>query len=103
MLHHVTGREIERGRIFWDDCDKAIFTIASAIAEMERNILVESIKGGIRRAKENGKRLGRPKTLNLDVEELKKLRKQGLSFKKIGERVKACPATIYKTLRRSPP
>jgi DNA invertase Pin-like site-specific DNA recombinase len=93
---------VERGRKFWDDWDKAIFTIVSAIAELERNIIVERIKGGIRRAKENGKKLGRPKRLNLDIEELKKLRKQGLSFKKIGERVKACPATIYQTLRRSP-
>jgi len=80
---------------------KAIFTIVSAIAELERNIIVERIKGGIRRAKENGKRLGRPKRLNLNVEELRKMRDQGLSFKKIGERVKACPATIYQILRRS--
>ena len=95
------GRGIKRGRIFWDGRDKAIFTIVSAIAELERNIITKRVKGMIRRAKENGKRLGRPKTLNLDVEEFKKLRKRGLSVKKIGERVKACPATIYQTLRRS--
>ena len=80
---------------------KAIFTIVSAIAELERNIIIERVKAGIRRAKENGKRLGRPKRLNLNVQELKKMRDQGLSFKKIGERVKACPATIYQILRRS--
>jgi DNA invertase Pin-like site-specific DNA recombinase len=80
---------------------KAIFTIVSAIAELERNIIVERVKAGIRRAKENGKRLGRPKKLNLNVEELQRLRDQGLSFKKIGERVRACPATIYQTLRGS--
>jgi DNA invertase Pin-like site-specific DNA recombinase len=100
VLHHVMGRGIERGRIIWDDCDKAIFTIVSAIAELERNIIVERIRAGIRKAKENGKRLGRPKRLNLNVEKLKKLRKQGLSFKKIGETLKACPATIYHTLKR---
>ncbi len=80
---------------------KAIFTIVSAIAELERNIIIERVKAGIRRAKENGKRLGRPKRLNLNVEELQKMRQEGLSFKKIGERVKACPATIFQTLRRS--
>ena len=80
---------------------KAIFTIVSAIAELERSIIVERVKAGIRRAKENGKRLGRPKRLNLNVEELGKMRDQGLSFKKIGERVNACPATIYQILRRS--
>jgi DNA invertase Pin-like site-specific DNA recombinase len=80
---------------------KAIFTIVSAIAELERNIIIERVKAGIRRAKENGKRLGRPKRLNLNVEELRKLRNQGLSFKQIGDRVKASPATIFQTLRRS--
>jgi DNA invertase Pin-like site-specific DNA recombinase len=91
--------------IYWytsSPLGKAIFTIVSAIGELERYIIIERVKAEIRRAKENGKRLGRPKRLNLDVEELKKLRKQGLSFKKIGERVKACPATINQTLRRSP-
>lgn len=80
---------------------KAVFTIVSAIAELESNIIVERVKAGIRRAKEKGKRLGRPKRLNLNVEELQKMRDRGLSFKKIGEKVNACPATIYQTLRRS--
>jgi len=80
---------------------KAIFTIISAIAELERNIIIERVKAGIRRAKENGKQLGRPKKLNLDVQELQKMRNQGLSFSKIAGRVHACPATIYQILRRS--
>jgi DNA invertase Pin-like site-specific DNA recombinase len=80
---------------------KAVFTIVSAIAELERNIIVERVKAGIRRAKENGKRLGRPKRLNLNIEELQRMRDRGLSFKKIGEKVNACAATIYQTLRRS--
>ena len=74
---------------------KAIFAINSAIAELERNIIIERVTAGIRRAKEYGKRLGQPKRLNLDVEELKKLRKQGLFFKKIGQRLNVCAATIY--------
>ena len=80
---------------------KAMFTIVSAIAELERSIIVERVKAGIRRAKDNGKRLGRPKRLNLNIQELQKMRDQGLSYKKIGERVKACPATIYQTLQKS--
>jgi len=78
---------------------KAIFTIVSAIAELERNILLERVRAGLRRARENGVILGRPKKLNLNVEELRKMRDQGLSFKKIGDKVKACPATIYQILR----
>ena len=77
---------------------KAIFTIVSAIAELERNIIVERVQAGIRRAKENGKALGRPKRLNLDARELRKMRDEGLSLRKIAEKVKVCPATVYKTL-----
>ncbi len=37
----------------------AIFTIISAVAQLERDIIAERVKAGLRRAKENGKRLGR--------------------------------------------
>ena len=80
---------------------KAAFTIVSAIAELERNIIIERVKAGIKRAKENGKRLGRPRRLNLNLEELRRMRDKGLSYREIGMRVKACPASVYKTLRKS--
>ena len=79
---------------------KAIFTIVSAIAELERNIIVERVRAGIRRAKENGKALGRPKRLNLDAREVRKMRDEGLSLRKIAEKVKVCPATVYKILKK---
>ena len=75
-----------------------MFTIVSAIAELERSIIVERVKAGIRRAKENGKALGRPKRLNLDARELRKMRDEGLSLRKIAKKVNACPASVYKTL-----
>lgn len=80
---------------------KAMFTIVSAIAELERNIIVERVKAGIRRARENGKKLGRPKRLNLDSSELLRFREQGLSLRQIAGKVNACPATVYKTLLKS--
>ena len=79
---------------------KAMFTIVSAIAELERNILLERVRAGLRRAKENGRILGRPKRLDLDIRELQKMRdKEKLSFRQIAKRVKACPATVYKSLK----
>ena len=79
---------------------KAMFTIVSAIAELERNILLERVRAGLKRAKENGTILGRPKRLDLDVKELQKMRdKEKLSFRQIAKRVKACPATVYKSLK----
>ena len=38
----------------------AIFTIISAVAQLERDIIAERVKSGLRRARDNGKRLGRP-------------------------------------------
>ena len=40
---------------------EAIFTIISAMAKLERDIIAERVRGGLRRAQANGKRLGRPK------------------------------------------
>jgi DNA invertase Pin-like site-specific DNA recombinase len=79
---------------------KAIFTIVSAIAELERNIIVERVKAGLHRAKEKGKRLGRPK-LALNVQELRRMRDQGLSLREIGKEINACAATVHKTLMKS--
>jgi len=78
---------------------KAMFTIVSAISELERNIILERVKAGLRRAKENGRILGRPKRLDLDVKELQKMRDKGLSFRQIAKRVRACPASVYKSLK----
>jgi DNA invertase Pin-like site-specific DNA recombinase len=80
---------------------KAMFTIVSAIAELERNIITERIRGGIRRAKERGKVLGRPKVLNLDLDELSSLKEEGLSLRKIARRVNCSPDTVYKILSKS--
>jgi len=76
-----------------------MFTIVSAIAELERNILLERVRAGLKRAKENGRILGRPKRLDLDVKELQKMRDKGLSFRQIAKRVRACPASVYKSLK----
>jgi len=38
--------------------------------------------------------------LDLDVKELQEMRdKEKLSFRQIAKRVKACPATVYKSLK----
>ncbi len=38
---------------------QAVFTIIAAIAQLERSLIVERVKAGLRRAKAEGKRLGR--------------------------------------------
>jgi DNA invertase Pin-like site-specific DNA recombinase len=39
----------------------AVFTIIAAIAQLERSLLVERVKAGLRRARDQGKHIGRPR------------------------------------------
>jgi DNA invertase Pin-like site-specific DNA recombinase len=54
---------------------------------LERDIIVERVKAGMRKAKEQGKRLGRPKAA-VDIDGILSLRRQGLSLQAISDRVK---------------
>ncbi|HEV2275363.1 MAG TPA: recombinase family protein, partial [Acidobacteriaceae bacterium] len=57
---------------------RAIVVIVSAIAELERNLIVERVKSGMRRARLEGRRIGRP-TVTIDREALRRDRARGLS------------------------
>src|SRR5712675_1015283 len=39
---------------------KMIFTVLAAVAELERSLIVERVRAGLRNARAKGKRLGRP-------------------------------------------
>ena len=62
----------------------AIFTIISAVAQLERDIIAERVKAGLRRAKKNGKKLGRPK-VDVDLDQVKTLHSQGYSTRAIAQ------------------
>ncbi len=79
----------------------AIFTIISAVAQLERDIIAERVKAGLRRAKENGKKLGRPR-LSLDLEKIQKLRSQGLSLRAIAKATGISRTTVSDILKLSP-
>jgi len=78
----------------------AIFTIISAVAQLERDIIAERVKAGLRRAKENGKHIGRP-SARVDRDEALKLRREGLSLRGIGEQLGVSHVTIRRILNGS--
>ena len=80
--------------------DGAIFTIISAVAQLERDIIAERVKAGLRRAVANGKKLGRPK-LDVDVEEVHRLRAQGLSLRAIAKECGISRTTVSDLLGAS--
>jgi DNA invertase Pin-like site-specific DNA recombinase len=61
---------------------KMAFTALGAVAELERSLIAERVRAGIRNARAKGKRIGRPK-VNVDASRIATLRAQGLSWSEI--------------------
>ena len=76
----------------------AIFTIISAVSQLERDIIAERVKMGLRRAKEEGKQLGRPRA-SIDLEKLNRLHSEGLSHRQIAAELGTSHATVGRMLR----
>lgn len=61
---------------------RMVFTVLGAVAELERSLIVERVKAGLRNARAKGRKLGRPRTV-VDVARVASLRAQGLGWKRI--------------------
>ncbi len=77
---------------------EAIFTIISAMAKLERDIIAERVKGGLRKAKANGKRLGRPKN-EVDTKKVIEYRKQNKSIRQIANELNLSKGAVQRTLK----
>jgi len=75
----------------------AIFTIISAVAQLERDIIAERVKAGLRRAKEGGKKLGRP-SKKVDRYEIRRLRSEGRSLRQIAAKLNVSKNTVARHL-----
>jgi DNA invertase Pin-like site-specific DNA recombinase len=74
---------------------KMVFTVLGAVAELERSLIVERVKAGLRNARAKGKRLGRPRSV-VDASRVAALRSQGLGWKKIAAEVGIGVGTLYR-------
>ena len=77
---------------------KLLFQVMCAVAEFEREITSDRVKLGLKNAKRKGKRLGRPPTSERVVQEAKRLRKEGLSYREISDKLKIDHTTLFKKL-----
>jgi DNA invertase Pin-like site-specific DNA recombinase len=80
----------------------AMFTIIGAMAQLERDIIRERVKAGLEHARARGVRLGRP-VASVDVEDLRTLRRQGLSVPDLARRFHCSRSTIRRRLRQGSP
>src|SRR5580658_7950106 len=65
---------------------KMVFTVLGAVAELERSLIGERVRAGLRNAKAKGKRLGRPRVI-VDAARIASLRAGGISWRTIARQV----------------
>lgn len=80
---------------------RAVVIIIGAIAELERGLIVERVKAGLRRARLEGQRLGRP-ALPLDREAILRDRRHGHSLGQLAHTYQASRTTIHRLLHEQP-
>jgi DNA invertase Pin-like site-specific DNA recombinase len=72
---------------------KMVFTVLGAVAELERSLIRERVRAGLRNAKAKGKLIGRPR-VKADIAHILDLRDQGLSWLAIGEKLGIGEGTV---------
>ena len=77
----------------------AVFTIIAAIAQLERSLIVERVKSGLRRARAEGKRLGRPR-LKVDERQLRIVASQNLPVRAAAKALGVSPSSYLRLVRQ---
>jgi DNA invertase Pin-like site-specific DNA recombinase len=76
---------------------RAIVVIIGAIAELERNLIVERVRAGMRRARLEGRHIGRP-SLELDRKAIVRDRQHGDSLGTIARNHRISRTTVHRVL-----
>ena len=108
--HHLLsiGKELESVAVDLVALDQAIdtttpsgrllFHVLAAIAEFERDLIRDRVIAGLRRAKAQGRRLGRPRLHHVDITEARRLVAAGLSLRAAGRALAVHPMAIRRAL-----
>jgi DNA invertase Pin-like site-specific DNA recombinase len=81
---------------------KMVFTVLGAVAELERSLIVERVRAGIKNARAKGKRLGRPRKIR-NPDQINQLRANGASWRAVGIALGVSPSTAFCASSRSSP
>jgi DNA invertase Pin-like site-specific DNA recombinase len=76
---------------------KMVFTVLAAVAELERSLIVERVKAGLRNARAEGKRIGRPSS-GVDASQIASLRAESVSWREIERRMGVSARTARRAL-----
>ena len=78
---------------------RAVVVIIGAIAELERSLIVERVRCGMRRARLDGQHIGRP-ALSIDREALVRDRAQGYSLRQLAKLHAISRTSVIRALRQ---
>jgi DNA invertase Pin-like site-specific DNA recombinase len=76
---------------------KAMFQMLGVFAEFERAIIIERVHAGLRRARANGTRLGRPRT-PVDLGRVAQMRAAGTSIRGCAKALKVSPMSVARAI-----
>ena len=79
---------------------RAIVVIVGAIAELERSLIVERVRAGMRRAKLEGRRIGRA-PLAVDREQIVRDRRSGMSLRQVAQKHHISRASVCRLVKES--
>src|SRR5262245_28208534 len=80
---------------------KMVFTVLGAVAELERSLIAERVRAGLRNARAKGKRLGRPRVA-VHAARIATLRAQGRSWREITMQTGTSKGTAQRALSGLP-
>jgi DNA invertase Pin-like site-specific DNA recombinase len=75
-----------------------IFTVLAAVAELERSLIAERVRAGLRNTRAKGKWVGRPRVA-VDAAQIARLRAQGRSWPQIARELGVGVGTVYQAAR----
>jgi DNA invertase Pin-like site-specific DNA recombinase len=108
--HHLVtlGKELEALGVDLVVLDQAIdtttpsgrllFHVLAAISEFERDLIRERVIAGVRRARAQGRRLGRPRRYHVDVSRVKEMIGHGLSLRAIARSLEVHPTAVSRAM-----
>jgi DNA invertase Pin-like site-specific DNA recombinase len=80
---------------------RAVVVIIGAIAELERSLIVERVRAGMRRARLEGRHIGRP-ALTLDHAAIQRDRQRGLSLNQLARAYRVSRTTVARVVSQTP-
>jgi DNA invertase Pin-like site-specific DNA recombinase len=78
---------------------KMVFTVLGAVAELERSLIVERVKAGLRNARAKGKKLGRPPK-GIDRKSISALRAVGTTWRDVAEKMEISVRTARRAVAK---